>query len=258
MNIAGIEIGPGFPCRFVAELSNNANGSLERAFRLMDAAKEAGADLLKVQCYSVEELVALRGDGPAPAPWNDRSMSALYRQAMTPREWFPRLYRHAEAIGLPIFASVFGEESLALLESVGNPCYKIASLDRNSPALLAAVKATGKPVLLSAPDPDHWEEVDGLLYCPPGYPTAVADVQLPFDFVDGWTSTGFKGRYLGLSSHCLAPELPVAAVARGCKLLEYHAQLDDEPSELEANISLTMSQFRAMIKSVKATEELLA
>lgn len=258
MNISGIDIGSGSPCRFVAELSNNHNGDRDRLRRLIDAAQEADADFVKIQSYTPEELVALRGDGPAPEPWGSQgwTMRSLYEKARTPLEWLPKIAAHCERVGMPWFSSVFGLESLAALEAVGCPAYKIASLDRNSPALLASVKATGRPVLMSAPNSDYAGEVDGVLYCPPGYPTAPADVQLPAAFVGNAEWEGGQA-YIGLSSHCLAPELPVAAVARGAKLLEYHFMLAEEPSELESNVSLTQYQFRDMIRSVRATEEML-
>lgn len=279
MNIEGIEIGSGQPCRLVAEISNNHNGSLDRALRLIDAAKSAGADFVKFQCYTVDELVVLRGDGPAPAPWNDRTMRDLYTQAMTPHAWFPALYAHAAMLGLPLFSSVFGLESLALLESVGNPCYKVARLDNRCVELIGAVICTGKPYLISAdldedvrynmtdhPDTEYakraWRATGGwgvprenLLLCPKGYPPE--RVELPYFF---WNDDdGFDNvRYLGLSSHCLDPRLPIAAVARGAKLLEYHFMLADEPSELEANVSLNQYQFNQMVQDVRRTEAMLA
>lgn len=252
MNIGGVEIGPAHPCRFVAEISNNHNGSLNRAIRLIDAAKAAGADFVKTQCYTPDELVALRGDGPAPEPWGAQgwTMRTLYEKARTPLEWFPELFQHARDIGIVPFASVFGPESLPVLEAVGCEAYKIAALDNAHADLIIAAKRTGKPVLVSMRLPERSvESLDGFpsvhcLYCPPGYPTAVADVQLP----------QFGASYLGLSSHCLAPELPIAAVARGCKLIEMHLQLAKEPSELEANVSLTEVAFRDMIEAVRRTE----
>jgi sialic acid synthase SpsE len=113
VNIAGVEIGSGHPCRFVAELSNNHNGDRDRCGRLIDAAKAAGADFVKFQCYTPDELVALRGDGPAPAPWNDRTMRDLYTQAQTPLDWFPKIKAHCERVGIPWFSSVFGPTSLS-------------------------------------------------------------------------------------------------------------------------------------------------
>mgnify|MGYP001579047072 CR=1 FL=1 len=92
------------------------------------------------------------------------------------------------------------------------------------------------------------------LYCAPGYPTRVEDVRLP---LFGYTAQP-RFAFHGLSSHCMDPRLPLAAVARGAKMIEMHFQLDDEPSELEANVSLTASQFRRMIDDVRAVETMLA
>lgn len=249
MKIGTVGIGGANPCRFVAEVGNAHNGSIERAFRLIDAVVDAGADIVKLQCYTPTELVGLRGDGPAPEPWGTAgwTMRALYEKAQTPMAWFPRLASHCDLLGVPWFSSVFGKESLALLEFLHCPAYKIARLDNKDRALFNAVRATGKPMLVSTSEykisPAAGTEY---LYCPPGYPVAVEDVHLPNSFT----------RYLGLSSHCLAPELPVAAVARGCKLIEMHVQLADEPSELEENVSLTQHEFKAMVESVRTTEAL--
>lgn len=256
MNIAGVEIGGAAPCRFVAEISNNHNGSLERALRLIEAAKDAGADFVKFQCYTPDELVALRGDGPAPAQWGAQgwTMRALYEKAQTPHAWFLELVAQCAVLEIPWFASVFGLESLALLEKLGCPAYKIARLDNQDRGLRGAVLSRGKPVLVSISEGRElpsWGPVY-LLWCPPDYPTKLEDVRLPSPLA--WRLESL----LGLSSHCLTPELPIAAVARGAKLLEYHLQLDDEPSELEANISLTQTQFRAMVDAVRRTEILLA
>src|SRR5512146_3088604 len=93
LTIEGVGIGGDAPTRFVAELSNSHNGSLARCLRLITAAKDAGADIIKTQCYSADELVALRGDGPAPEPWGSQgwTMRALYEKAATPFDWFPAI-----------------------------------------------------------------------------------------------------------------------------------------------------------------------
>lgn len=255
MNIGGVEIGSGHPCRFVFEVSNAHNGSYDRALRLVLAAKQCGADFVKFQCYSPDELVALRGDGPAPDPWGSQgwTMRTLYEKARTPFGWFPGLFAYAREIGIVPFSSVFGPESLAALESVDCPAYKIARLDNQHTELAKAALALHKPVIISRTRGD-WTYATAFgakyLYCPPGYPTPIEAVTLPDTFSD---CTDF----LGLSSHCLDPRLPVAAVARGCKLIEIHGMLDDEPSELESNVSLTATEFAAMIADVRATEVLL-
>ena len=264
MNIGSLEVGAGQPCRFISELGNAHNGDFGRALRLIDAAKAAGADAIKLQCYTPDELVALRGDGPAPEPWGSQgfTMRTLYEKAATPFEWFEKLFRYCTFANsrIPIFSSVFGLESLALLESLNCPAYKIARLDNGHSELIVACMKTGKPVMVSTSKPMTMHGDFERLYCPPGYPTQVADVRLPVfgDLAewDGAHEAEYSG-FVGLSSHCLAPELPIAAVARGAKLIEMHFHLEAEPSELEANVSLNEREFAAMVRSVRATEELL-
>jgi len=270
MNIGTLSVGIGQPCALIGEIGNAPNGKYENAVRLLDGLKAAGASAAKLQCYSVEELIALRGDGPAPAQWSHMTMRELYSRAATPFDWFAPLYRHAESIGLPIFSSVFGPDSLALLESIGNTCHKVAALDNTNAALHRAIRKTRKPVLVSTRREQVKERTElgkiygadvAFLLCPEGYPQAPASFALgQWDFVGEWDDRNCEvcgPDFLGLSSHCLAPELPIAAVARGAKLLEYHVQLDDEPSELEANVSLTITQFRDMVQAVRRTEEML-
>lgn len=251
----------GAPCALIGEIGNAHNGVYANAVRLLDDLKAAGATAAKLQCYTADELVALRGDGPAPDPWGAQgwTMRSLYAHAATPLDWFPGLYAHAAAIGLPLFSSVFGLTSLAVLEAVGNPVYKVSAFEAWQPRLLRYVVATDKPVLVSlrtlAYEPLGALKVPSkaanvaYLTCSGGYPTPVADVHLP---------AAFPAPLVGVSSHCLAPELPIAAVARGARVLEFHVQLDDTPSALEAHVSLPISTFRRMVASVRTTEALLA
>jgi len=249
VNIEGVEVGQGQPCRTVAEVSNAHNGSFNRAIRIIDAAKEAGADFIKFQCYTPDELVALRGDGPAPEPWGSQgwTMGALYEKARTPLEWFSELFAHARAIGIVPFSSVFGLKSLAALEAIDCPAYKIAALDNVHLSLVANARASGKPVIVSVRK-NEWA-VDGVsrLLCPPGYPQTVEAVDLPDDFA--------ASGYLGYSYHGTKALFPREAVVRGAKLIEVHFQMDDEPSELESSVSLTASQFARMADSIRWVED---
>src|SRR5690349_1830477 len=156
-------------CEIVAEMSNSHNGDRDRLGRMIDAAKLAGADAVKFQAYTPDELVALRGDGPAPEPWGSQgyTMRTLYEKAQTPLEWFPKIAAHCERIGMPWFSSVFGPDSLAALEAVGCPRYKISHFECLHADLRHLVAATGKPVIVSYPTPGS---DPGWVYCPGGYP----------------------------------------------------------------------------------------
>lgn len=248
MNIAGVGVGPAYPCRTIAELSNAHNGDVNRALRIIDAAREAGADFFKFQAYTASELVALRGDGPAPEPWGSDgwTMRKLYAKAQTPLHWFHRLTAHCDDIGLPWFSSVFGTGSLSLLESLGCPAYKIAALDLGADALLQAVRATGKPVLRSSPKVLVAESGEVTLFCPPGYPQDVTHLRKAMKYFDGF------------SYHGTDPSVPALAAVLGAQVVEVHFQLDDEPSELEANVSLTATQFKEMVTMIRQAERVAA
>lgn len=266
LTIAGVGIGGDNPCRFIFEVSNAHNGSLDRAHRLVDAAKSCGADFVKFQAYRPSELIELRGDGPAPAQWGEQgwTMHALYEKAQTRLEWLPELFQHARDIGIVPFSSAFGLESIAMLERCATPAYKIASLDSAQQSLVEAVASRGKPVLVSrsparafsaASPPYQHRQRFAFLHCPAGYPAKETDVSLPW-FTDCGAESSVPT--IGLSSHCLDPLLPIAAVSRGCAVIEMHGMLDDEPSELEANVSLRASDFAQMIRDVRRVEAMLA
>lgn len=241
-NIGNLEVGDGLPCALVCELSNNHNGSLENAFKLLDAAKESGASAAKLQCYTPEELIALRGDGTPPPPWDGMSMRELYLRAMTPRKWFPDLFRHAHNIGIPLFSSVFGTESLALLEDCGCPAYKVSSFERDQAPLRKAVQETGKPWIVSRPD--YAEPNVPTLFCPPFYP----QVSVDFSRIE-------YGGFFGFSYHGIHRSALMLAARYGARMVEAHFQLDDEPSELESNVSVTANHFRMAVNAIRADEE---
>lgn len=241
--IAGVTIGEG-RTRLVAEIGNGHNGDLDRCLRLVQAAHDAGADLVKFQAYTPAELVLLRGDGPAPDPWGSQgwTMASLYAKAQTPLKWFPRIATYCADHGIPWFSSVFGAGSLALLEALDCPAYKLAALDYGKRKLHAAVVATGKPVIRSCSHVNAPQACDVALWCPPGYP------QEPVGLA------GRFRRYDGFSYHGTDPVVPLLAAAHGARVLEVHVQLDDEPSELEPNVSLTVRQLGWLASALGAEE----
>jgi sialic acid synthase SpsE len=162
-------------------------------------------------------------------------MHTLYAYAMTPRNWFAGLFAEAHRIGLPLFASVFGMESLDLMESLDCPAYKVARLDNGHQQLLDACAATGKPVIVSASATDHVRG-DITLFCPPGYPQSL----------DAFDGMSYGWSFDGMSYHGTDWKAGVAAEALGSSMVEAHFQLATEPSALEANVSLDEHQFAMM------------
>lgn len=260
MNIGPLTIGAGQPCAIIAEIGNAHNRSFAQAVKLLWEAKKAGCSAAKLQCFTPDELIQLRGDGPAPEPWASQgfTMRTLYEQAMTPRDWFAPLYEYAASIGLPIFSSVFGLESLALLESIGNPVYKIAAMDRNAEWLYRAIRATEKPVIVSVPDHLGGLAPDGFarplfLLCPPGYPQTNAQFARDLWTPDEYGTTEFDG----FSYHGTDPRPCVIAATLGAKIVEFHFQLEHERSALEDNVSLTPSKTTYMVHQIRANEQYL-
>src|ERR1700761_8499755 len=124
--IAGRKIGRDQPPFVIAELSGNHNASIERAFRLIDAAAEAGADAVKLQTYTAD-TITLDHDGPefqiTGGLWAGRTLYDLYQEAHTPWDWHARLFEHAKTRGITIFSSPFDDTAIDLLESLGAPAY---------------------------------------------------------------------------------------------------------------------------------------
>lgn len=237
MQIGDRRLAAGHPCFIAAELSGNHNGDLNRALKLIHAAREAGADAVKFQAFTLEEILALRGEGQAPAPWDAYTKRDLYTKALTPAEWFPSLFAEARRVGLIPFASVFGEASLAILERLGCPAYKIAKPERSNVPLITAVRATGKPVLISGTD----------IYCPGGYPCRPEELRL----------RRLALAWRGLSCHCPDPLVGPLAVSHGARYLEFHLTLDDGVPTLDDCVNLTASQFRELVRLTRNAEAML-
>lgn len=242
--IGGIGVGAGFPCRVVAEVSNNHNGTEQTALDLIDAAKRAGADFIKFQAFLPDELVALRGDGSAPEPWAQQgwTMRSLYTKAQTPLAWMPVLFAYARLKGIQPFASVFGPESFDAVMRCSPVAIKVAALDREDAGLRAMVQRADVPVIVSTHE-DHRDPLaDITLHCPPGYPQLAENMRwelLERGLLDGFSFHGRNAAWI------------VTAAQRGASMVEAHLQLDHIPSELEAEVSLTENQLQMAITTMR-------
>src|ERR1044071_818461 len=152
LKIAGRPIGPGHPPYVIAELSGNHNGELARALRLIDVAKEAGADAVKLQTYTAD-TITIDHDSPGftieGGLWNGRRLHELYREAQTSWEWHPALFEHARKDGIACFSSPFDPSAIDFLESLNAPAYKIASFEIVDLPLIRHAAKTGKPLIIS-------------------------------------------------------------------------------------------------------------
>ncbi len=258
IELAGRPCGRGHPPLLVAELSGNHGGRLENALALIDAAADAGADLIKIQTYR-PDTITIDHDGPGfrieTGLWQGRTLYELYQEAHTPWEWHAALFAHARERGVPLFSSPFDPTAVDLLERLDCPIYKIASFELVDVGLIECVAATGKPVILSTgmATPAEIDEALAtiracpdvpvvLMHCTSSYPT-------PLDQADLNTLPTMIQRYqapLGLSDHTKGIAAPVAAVALGATLIEKHLTLERADGAVDAAFSLEPAEFRAM------------
>jgi sialic acid synthase SpsE len=240
--INGREISEKLPPYIIAELSCNHSGSIEKAYALIDAAKRAGADAVKLQTYEPADLTTPN----YPKLWN------LYEQAKTPRAWHAELFLYARTIGITIFSSAFSVDGVRYLESLDTPAHKIASAEINDAKLVRAALDTGKPVIVSLgmAHSSNAESLAGyprtiLLHCVAQYPARVEDANL-----SAIKTLQEIGHHVGLSDHTPGYETAIAATALGAVMIEKHFKLDDDC--IDAAYSLNPEQFAAMCKAVRA------
>lgn len=230
-------------CWIVAEVSGNHCGSYVFAARLVEAAAEAGADAVKFQYYTLPEIKAERGNGKAPPPWSDSTYVELAAKNRTPGEWLGDLFALARRRGLTPFSTFMGKRSLALLESIRCPIYKLASYEAGKSHLRLMAQATGKPLIRSSSGPMPHAAPDRVLYCPPGYPATKVRCGL-LRFCDG------------ISLHSKNLEIFATAVAAGAKIIETHLMLPDT-HPLDEAFSLNPLEFAWMVRRVRYVESLL-
>lgn len=262
MIIDGREIDSSHSPYIIAEASCNHNGDLANAMKLIKAAKEAGADAVKFQCYEADSLT-IDGDQNdftiKEGPWAGRSLYGLYQKTQTPFSWFPILFDYARSKGITPFASVFDKAGVDLLERLDCPAYKIASMEITDIPLIEYAASTGKPLIIStgmATDDEVAEvvfqafaprtEIPALLHCVSGYPTKSAESNLG-------RLLYFNSRYacpLGISDHSVGDAIPIAATALGACIIEKHLMLGIEDTE-DFEFSMDPIQFKNMVREVR-------
>ena len=270
VEINGRKIGTGEPCFIVAEISCSHAGSYRKAKLLVRAAAMAGADAVKFQVFRPQELTC-KSEHPAyvlkNTAWKGRTLFDLYRKAETPREWIGALFDLAESYGIVPFASVFGYDSLDLLERLGCEAYKIASAEVSDLEFVKAVQRTGKPVFLSdgmatpmqlALALDELQEQAVLLKCVSEYPARASDYRLRA--IQQMSKTILP---IGLSDHTKGSHLAVAAVALGACAVEKHLMLQPEDywwwnRPLDKGHSVTPAGFSSMVRQIREVEMALA
>jgi pseudaminic acid synthase len=253
----------------VAELSANHGHKLEVALESVRAAKEAGADAVKIQTYTAD-TITLNCDAEdfrvKGTLWDGRTLYDLYQEAYTPWEWHQAIFDEAKKCGLICFSTPFDKTAIDFLEDLGNPIMKIASFEITDIPLIEYAAKKGKPMVISTgiamPEDielavktckDAGNDDITLLKCTSAYPA-------PIEAANLMTMVDLKQRYgvkVGLSDHTMGYDVAVAAVALGATLVEKHFIMDRSIGGPDAAFSMEKDEFAAMVKAIRNVEKAL-
>lgn len=258
------------PTFIVAEMSANHNMDYNRAVEILHAAKEAGADAVKIQTYTAD-TITLNSDASCfqitqGTLWDGITLHKLYETAYTPWEWQDKLKEIAEGLGLEFFSSPFDFSSVDFLEKINVPAYKVASFEITDIPLIRKIAALGKPVIMATGVArltdielalrtcrEAGNEDIILLKCTSAYPTPYKDVNLrtipsmaeTFDCITG------------LSDHTMGAAVPGAAVALGAKMVEKHLTLKRADGGADSAFSMEPQEFKEMVDNIRIIEQSL-
>lgn len=263
ISIAGRRIAADMPPYVIAELSANHNGCLETALRIIEEAKKAGADAIKLQTYTADTITLnchseefqIHG-----GLWDGKTLYQLYQEAHMPWDWHKPLFEHARKHEITIFSSPFDNTAVDLLEDLNAPAYKIASFEAVDLPLIKYVASTGKPMIIStgmADAAEIQEAVDAardggckelaILHCVSGYPAPAEDYNLLTipDMVERF------GLVTGLSDHTLDNSTAIASVVLGASIIEKHFTLDRNGGGPDDSFSLEPLELTALCRDSK-------
>lgn len=263
LKIDGRLIGPSYPPYIIAELSANHNGDINRAFQIMEAAKKAGADAIKLQTYT-HDTITMDCDSEEfqihGGLWDGQSLYELYKGAHMPWDWHKPLFEKAKKLGITIFSSPFDNTAIELLEELNAPAYKIASFELVDHALIKRAAQTGKPLIMSTGMANKLEIEEAIevarkngcddlvvLHCVSGYPapsdqynlSTIRDISQSF------------GVLTGLSDHTINNATAVAGVVLGACVVEKHVTLDRSGGGVDDSFSLEPNELADLCRDAK-------
>ncbi len=252
----------------IAELSANHGHDINIAKKTIKAAKESGADAVKIQTYTADTLT-IDCDNDyfklnTGTIWDGRTLYDLYSEAFTPWEWHKELMEYANSLDLVFFSTPFDRTAIDFLEELKMPIYKVASFEIVDIPLIEYMASKGKPIIMStgiASLSDIENAIDAcrrmgnneivLLKCTSSYPAKIEDANL-------LTIPNMKetfGVEVGLSDHTLGITVPIVSVALGAKVIEKHFILDKTIGGPDATFSLEPHEFKQMVNSVRDAEQ---
>jgi N-acetylneuraminate synthase len=262
-------IGTGYPVYVIAEVSANHHQDFEEAVKIIYAARESGADAVKLQTYTPDTMTIASSHPEFQIKgtlWDGRNLHDLYGEGYTPWDWQPRLKRIANDLGLDLFSTPFDPTAVDFLEQMNVPAHKVASFELVDIPLIQKMAQTGKPLIMST-GMATVEEIEeavqaaraagatqiALLKCTSAYPAAAEEMNLR-------TIPELSRRFdvpAGLSDHTMGIAAPVAAVALGACIIEKHLTLSRSEPGPDSAFSLEPHEFKAMVEAVRVAEKAL-
>lgn len=251
----------------IAEMSANHAGSFERAKEIVHAAKEAGADCIKVQTYTADTLT-IDCDNEYfhidNGTWKGDTLYNLYKKAYTPWEWQEDLKKEADKIGIDFLSTPFDNIAVDFLEDIGIEFYKIASFELVDIPLIEYVASKGKPIIMSTGMGTLGEIEEAvnaikrqgndqiyLLKCSSAYP-AISDNMNLNTMVNMKETFGVP---VGLSDHSMGSVGAVTAVAMGASIIEKHFCISREIENPDSSFSMEKDEFKKMVEEIRNVEK---
>ncbi len=261
-------ISSGSKVYIIAEISANHNQDFHQAEKLVYAAKESGADAVKLQTYTPDTLTIdcnneyfQIGKGSI---WEGENLYKLYGEAYTPWEWQPKLKEIAEKEGLDFFSTPFDHSAVDFLENINLPAYKVASFEVVDIPLIKRIAQTGKPIIMST-GMASLSEIDeavqtvrregnnqlALLKCTSSYPALPEEMNLK-------TISHLAEAFdlpVGLSDHTLGIAVPVTAISQDACIVEKHFTLNRSVPGPDSAFSLEPHEFKSMVEAIRVAEK---
>ena len=254
---------------FIAEISANHCGSLNKAIKLIKCAKDNGANAVKLQTFTADTMTIKSNKKYFKINkglWKGYNFWDLYNKAHTPLEWHKKLFDYAKKIGIIIFSTPFDETAVDFLEKLKCPMYKVASFEMTDIPLIKKIASTKKPVIIST-GMANLNEIEltykvakkygakniTLLYCVSNYPSKNSDFNLNNIKV---LKDKFKCR-VGLSDHSKNDKIAIACIAAGAEVVEKHIALDNQKKGLDIEFSLKGKEIKRFKSSIDEVYKLL-
>ncbi len=260
-------VGEGYPAYIIAEMSANHSGSIDRAKEIIRAAKESGADCVKIQTYTPDTLTIDCHNAyfqVQNGTWEGENLYSLYGKAYTPWEWHKELKEEAERVGIDFLSTPFDTTSVDFLEELGMEFYKVASFEMIDLPLLRYIASKGKPIIMSTGMGTKEEiqealeaiyetgnEQVAILKCSSAYPAVSDDMHLK-------TITDMKKRFdipVGLSDHSMGHLGACTAIALGANIIEKHFCISRAIENPDASFSMEPQEFKEMVDQIRQVEK---